>query len=85
MEEKIRRALAGEAGADLDAIRASGQSVLGYREFWERASGVNPEGATARHHRDILGLLFLSLQVDQLNVYNLMAFELACRQLLRGR
>lgn len=69
----------------LDAIRASGQGVLGYQEFWIKSSGVTPDHSVVHHHRDVLGIFFFALQVDQLNVYNCTSMELAARQLLRAQ
>lgn len=48
----------------LDAIRASGQGMLGYQEFWINSSGVTPDHSVVHHHRDVLGIIFLALQVD---------------------
>ena len=69
----------------LDAIRASGPGVLGYQECWIKSSGVTPDHSVAHHHRDVLGILFLALQVDLPNVYNCTSMEPAARQLLRAQ
>eukprot|EP00972_Heterocapsa_arctica_P080299 11834391-Heterocapsa_arctica.AAC.1 len=67
----------------LDGIRASGQSVLGFQEFWITASGCTPLSPTAHHHRNLLSVLFLALCVDKLNCYNLMCIEMVCRLILQ--
>ena len=69
----------------LDAIRASGQGMLGYQEFWINSSGVTPDHSVVHHRRDVLGIIFRSLQVDQLNIYSCTCMELAARQLLRAQ
>eukprot|EP00972_Heterocapsa_arctica_P047406 6991292-Heterocapsa_arctica.AAC.1 len=67
----------------LDGIRASGQSILGFQEFWLAASGCMTASPTAHQHRNLLSVLFLALCVDQLNCCNLMCIEMVCRLILQ--
>jgi hypothetical protein len=63
----------------LDGIAATRHSILEFQDFWITASGCIPGSPSAHYHRNLLSVLFLALDVGQLNCYNLMWIEMVCR------
>ena len=66
----------------LEGIRATGEDLSGYHEFWLRSSGASPDSSVAHHHRNLLGILMHLVCYDQLDGYRVAGVELICRHIL---
>ena len=73
-------------GATLElmrGVRAAGEDLSGYHEYYVRSSGMSGEGPVAHKHRELISILFLMNAFDQLNVPHLASAELVSRLILQ--
>ena len=64
-------------------VRAAGEDLSGYHEYYVRSSGMSAEGPVAHKHRELISILFLMNAFDQLNVPHLASAELVSRLILQ--
>jgi hypothetical protein len=67
----------------LRGVRASGEDLSGYHEYYCRASGLEPANAVAIKHRDLLSILHHMVTFDQLDAPFLASAELCARLILQ--
>ena len=68
----------------LNAINEGAAADLtGYHLQWLKHSGVNTHTAAAHEHKNLIEMLRLAICRDQLDVTNIMAFELVVRRLVQ--
>ena len=67
----------------MKGVRAAGEDLSGYHEYYVRSSGMSPDGPVANKHRDLLSVLFLMSTFDQLNAPHLASAELLSRLILQ--
>eukprot|EP00959_Pyramimonas_sp_CCMP1952_P129172 2701134-Pyramimonas_sp.AAC.1 len=61
------------------AVRASGEELGGFHDYWVRSSGVGPDIQISYKHRDLLATLLHFCNFDQLNLGELAGAEPAAR------
>ena len=67
----------------LTSIRESTNDLTGYHFQWLKHSGVNPHSSVVHEHKNLVEILRLGLCRDQLDITNLLSFELATRRLVQ--
>jgi hypothetical protein len=67
----------------LKGVRAAGEDLSGYHEYYCRASGLEPASAVGVKHRDILSVLHHMVTFDQLDAPFLASAELCARLVLQ--
>ena len=70
-------------GELLTAVRASGEELVSFHEFYIRISSLDPTSAVATHHKSMVSVLAHLLMYDQLDALNLAAGELCARTILQ--
>ena len=67
----------------LMAARAANEDLVGFHEYYIRASGLNPDHPVALKHRDLLSVLHHLIAFDQVNAGQLAGAEMIARLLLQ--
>ena len=67
----------------LHAVRASGEELGGFHDYWVRSSGIGPDSQISYKHRDLLATLLHLNNFDQLNLGELAGAEHAARLVLQ--
>jgi hypothetical protein len=67
----------------LRGVRAAGEDLSGYHEYYCRAAGLEPANAVAIKHRDLLSVLHHMVTFDQLDAPFLASAELCARLILQ--
>ena len=67
----------------LQSIREASNDLASYHLQWLQHSGANPRTALVHEHRNILEILRLGICRDQLDVTNLLSFELLVRRAIQ--
>ena len=67
----------------LRGVRAAGEDLSGYHEYYCRAAGLEPANAVAIKHRDLLSVLHHMVTFDQLDAPHLASAELCARLVLQ--
>ena len=65
------------------AIRASGEEITGFHDYWVRSTGIAPGHSVALKHRDFLSVLAHLVTFDQLNPGKLAGCEATSRHILQ--
>ena len=65
------------------AVRAAGEELSGFHDYYVRASGLNGEHPVAIKHRDLLAILLHFLSFDQVNGGRLAGTETIARYILQ--
>ena len=67
----------------LESIREASSDLASYHLQWLQHSGANPRTALVHEHRNIIEVLRLGVSRDQLDVSNLLSFELLVRRAIQ--
>jgi len=67
----------------LETVRATGDDLVGYHDFFLRSSGLSPESPVAHQHKCLMSVLAHMVHFDQLNAYGLSSGECIGRNILR--
>ena len=67
----------------LQSIREASNDLASYHLQWLQHSGANPRTALVHEHRNILEVIRLAVCRDQLDVTNLLSFELLIRRAIQ--
>ena len=67
----------------LASILESGTDIGNYHHQWVKSSGVNMHSSVVHEHRNLVEMIRLGLCKDQLDLSNLMSFELGVRRLVQ--
>ena len=67
----------------LAAVRAAGEEIAGFHEYYCRAAGLSHDHPIALRHRDLLGLLYHFVNFDQVNPGELAGCEATARLILQ--
>ena len=67
----------------MTAVRASGEELVGFHDYYVRGSGISPDSPIAYKHRDLMSILAHLLSWDQANGGQLASAELTARLVLQ--
>jgi len=67
----------------LETVRATGDDLVGYHDFFLRSSGLSAESPVAHQHKSLMSILAHMVHFDQLNAFGLSCGECIGRNVLR--